>query len=73
MGIKKDEFISIDNFDNIFLSVEKRKGILDKNFTQIIEPKYDRLTALNHQFIKASEEFIEILEKTLIFKKENLE
>ena len=43
---KIGERISIDEFGNIFTQGKNKIGLLDKGFTQIIEPKYERLKAI---------------------------
>jgi len=50
---KKGEIVRIDNFGNIFLTRANKIGILDKDFIQTIEPKYQQLNALNHLFFNA--------------------
>lgn len=50
---QKGESVKIDSFGNIFLNKANKMGVLDKNFTQIIEPKYEQINALNNIFFKA--------------------
>lgn len=50
---EKGESIKTDKFENVFVCREDKIGLLDKNFHQIIAPKYEQLNAINDSFFKA--------------------
>ena len=50
--LNRGEFSLIDDFGNIFIEKNKKIGLVDQNFNQIIEPKYDRINTLNQNYFK---------------------
>jgi hypothetical protein len=50
---EKGESVRTDKFKNVFLCRNGKIGLLDKNFNQLIAPKYERLNAINDKFFKA--------------------
>ncbi len=50
---EKGDKVRTDRYKNVFLCRHNKMGLLDKSFNQIIEPKYERLNAINDKFFKA--------------------
>ena len=52
-SIKGESILRIDEYGNIFLKRDNKIGLLNKSFTQIIAPKYERLDSINSTLLKA--------------------
>ncbi len=45
--------VSIDQYGNVIIRVKKKHGLADHDFTMLVEPVYERLTAINDQYFIA--------------------